>query len=52
MIGGDAAAKNKAKAGQAGDRPAMPTPEQMFGPVHRHQIDWFATVTTGLPGRG
>ncbi|GAA0413407.1 FAD-dependent monooxygenase [Microbispora corallina] len=40
MIGGDAAAKNKAKAGQAGERPVMPTPEQMFGPVHRHHIPW------------
>ncbi|MEV4623241.1 FAD-dependent monooxygenase [Asanoa sp. NPDC049573] len=44
MIGTDAAAKNKAKAGHAGDRPAMPTPEQMFGPVHRHRIDWYDTV--------
>ena len=45
MIGGDAAEKNKAKAGRAGDRPAMPTPEQMFGPVHRHHIDWYQSVT-------
>lgn len=44
MIGGDAAVKNRAKAGQAGDRPAMPTPEQMFAPVHRHHIDWQETV--------
>jgi hypothetical protein len=44
MIGGDAAAKNKAKAGQAGDKPAMPTPEEMFAPVHRHHIDWDQTV--------
>jgi 2-polyprenyl-6-methoxyphenol hydroxylase-like FAD-dependent oxidoreductase len=44
MIGGDAAAKNKAKAGHAGDIPAMPTPEQMFAPVHRHHIDWDQTV--------
>jgi 2-polyprenyl-6-methoxyphenol hydroxylase-like FAD-dependent oxidoreductase len=44
MIGGDAAAKNKAKAGQAGDRPVMPAPEQMFAPVHRHHIDWDQTV--------
>ncbi|MEU8274739.1 FAD-dependent monooxygenase [Microbispora bryophytorum] len=45
MVGGDAAAKNKAKAGQAGDRPAMPAPEQMFAPVHLHHIDWDAPVT-------
>jgi 2-polyprenyl-6-methoxyphenol hydroxylase-like FAD-dependent oxidoreductase len=44
VIGGDAAAKNKAKAGQAGDRPAMPAPEQMFAPVHRHHIDWDQIV--------
>lgn len=44
MIGAGAAAKNKAKAGQAGDKPAMPTPEQMFAPVHRHHIDWDETV--------
>jgi 2-polyprenyl-6-methoxyphenol hydroxylase-like FAD-dependent oxidoreductase len=44
LIGGNAAATNRAKAGQAGARPAMPTPEQMFGPVHRHHIDWHATV--------
>ncbi|MER6921982.1 FAD-dependent monooxygenase, partial [Streptomyces spiralis] len=44
MIGGDAAAKNKAKAGQAGDRPVLPTPEQMFAPVHRHHIDWDELV--------
>ncbi|NES26712.1 FAD-dependent monooxygenase [Micromonospora terminaliae] len=43
LIGGNAAATNRAKAGQAGG-PAMPTPEQMFGPVHRHHIDWHATV--------
>lgn len=45
LIGGNAAATNRAKAGQTGGRPAMPTPEQMFGPVHRHHIDWPATVT-------
>ncbi|MCP3783192.1 FAD-dependent monooxygenase [Micromonospora sp. A3M-1-15] len=44
LIGGNAAATNRAKAGQAGGRPAMPTPEQMFGPVHRHHIDWHATA--------
>ncbi|WP_225730814.1 MULTISPECIES: FAD-dependent monooxygenase [unclassified Nocardia] len=38
MIGGAAARTNQAKAG--GGRPAMPTPEQMFGPVHRYEIDW------------
>ncbi|MET7803749.1 FAD-dependent monooxygenase [Micromonospora chersina] len=48
LIGGNAAATNRAKAGQAGGPPAMPTPEQMFGPVHRHHIDWHATV----PGEG
>ncbi|KUJ65129.1 monooxygenase [Streptomyces albus subsp. albus] len=44
MIGAGAAAVNKVKAGQAGDTPAMPTPEQMFTPVHRHRIDWHETV--------
>ncbi|MBP2703257.1 FAD-dependent monooxygenase [Microbispora sp. RL4-1S] len=43
-IGGAAAATNRAKAGQAADRPAMPTPEQMFAPVHLHSIDWEDTV--------
>jgi 2-polyprenyl-6-methoxyphenol hydroxylase-like FAD-dependent oxidoreductase len=52
MIGGDAAAKNKAKAGQAGDKPVMPTPEQMFAPVHRHRIDWYETVTADPGNRG
>jgi 2-polyprenyl-6-methoxyphenol hydroxylase-like FAD-dependent oxidoreductase len=42
LIGGDAAAKNKAKAG--GGTPTMPTPEQMFGPVHKHHIDWDQPV--------
>ncbi|MGW5667941.1 FAD-dependent monooxygenase [Micromonospora sp. NPDC003776] len=45
LIGGNAAATNRAKAGQADAPRAMPTPEQMFGPVHRHHIDWQATVT-------
>ncbi|MCP2344518.1 2-polyprenyl-6-methoxyphenol hydroxylase-like FAD-dependent oxidoreductase [Nonomuraea roseoviolacea subsp. carminata] len=45
MISGGAAATNKAKSGQAGDKPAMPAPEQMFGPVHRHHIDWHETVS-------
>ncbi|MDX3235274.1 FAD-dependent monooxygenase [Streptomyces sp. ME03-5709C] len=45
MIGTDAAAKNRAKAGQASDTPAFPTPEQMFAPVHRHHIDWDEPVT-------
>ncbi|MFF4893176.1 FAD-dependent monooxygenase [Micromonospora chersina] len=44
LIGGNAAATNRAKAGQAGP-PALPSPEQMFGPVHRHLIDWDARVT-------
>ncbi|WP_330460794.1 FAD-dependent monooxygenase [Streptomyces sp. NBC_00820] len=44
MIGSDAAAKNKAKAGQAGAAPALPAPEQMFAPVHRHHIDWDEPV--------
>ncbi|MGW5199973.1 FAD-dependent monooxygenase [Streptomyces spiralis] len=44
MIGGDAAAKNKAKAGQSGGRPVFPTPEQMFAPVHHHHIDWDERV--------
>ncbi|MCP2335085.1 FAD-dependent monooxygenase [Actinomadura rupiterrae] len=41
-ITGDAQAKNKAKAGKAGDKPAFPTPEQMFAPVHKFQINWPA----------
>ncbi|WP_433256231.1 FAD-dependent monooxygenase [Streptosporangium sp. CA-135522] len=44
MVGGNAAATNKAKAGQAGGKPAMPTPEQMFAPLHRHHINWHETV--------
>lgn len=44
MIGGNAAATNKAKAGHAGDKPAMPSPEEMFGPVHCHQIAWHEEV--------
>ena len=46
MIGGNAAVINRAKAGQAGEKPAMPTPEQMFSPVHRYHIDWDATVSS------
>jgi 2-polyprenyl-6-methoxyphenol hydroxylase-like FAD-dependent oxidoreductase len=45
LIAGDAAAKNKAKAGKAEGSAAFPTPEQMFAPVHRHHIDWDAPVT-------
>lgn len=41
-ITGDAQRKNKAKAGKAGDKPSFPTPEQMFAPVHKFQIDWNA----------
>jgi hypothetical protein len=41
-IGGNAAATNRAKAGGPGDKAPMPRPEQMFGPVHRHRIDWDA----------
>ncbi|MYQ46564.1 FAD-dependent monooxygenase [Streptomyces sp. SID4985] len=44
MIGDDAAAKNKAKAGHAGGKPAFPTPERMFAPVHRHHIEWDEPV--------
>ncbi|WP_203236602.1 FAD-dependent monooxygenase [Nocardia panacis] len=44
-IGGNAAATNKAKAGQADAKPALPDPEQMFGPVHRHRIAWDESVT-------
>jgi hypothetical protein len=33
-----------AEVGQAGDRPAMPTPEEMFAPLHRHHINWHETV--------
>jgi 2-polyprenyl-6-methoxyphenol hydroxylase-like FAD-dependent oxidoreductase len=50
MISGDAAAKNKAKAGQAAARPVMPTPDQMFGPVHRHHIPWHKPVIAGDDG--
>jgi 2-polyprenyl-6-methoxyphenol hydroxylase-like FAD-dependent oxidoreductase len=42
MIGGNAAATNRAKAGAVDDKPRMPAPEQMFAPVHRHRIDWDA----------
>ncbi|MCW3815383.1 FAD-dependent monooxygenase [Micromonospora sp. DR5-3] len=45
LIGGNAAATNRAKAGQAASPPTLPSPEQMFGPVHRHLIDWDATVS-------
>ncbi|WP_369407182.1 FAD-dependent monooxygenase [Microtetraspora malaysiensis] len=45
VIAGDAAAKNKAKAGKAEGQAAFPTPEQMFAPVHRHHIDWDARIT-------
>ncbi|MFC4910316.1 FAD-dependent oxidoreductase [Actinomadura gamaensis] len=41
-VTGDAKAKNKAKAGKSGDKPAFPTPEQMFAPLHKFQIDWTA----------
>ncbi|MEV4257339.1 FAD-dependent monooxygenase [Spirillospora sp. NPDC049652] len=41
-ITGAAQNKNKAKAGKAGDRPSLPTPEQMFAPVHKFEIDWTA----------
>jgi 2-polyprenyl-6-methoxyphenol hydroxylase-like FAD-dependent oxidoreductase len=40
MIGGAAAQTNKAKAGQTETAAAMPSPEQMFAPVHRHHIVW------------
>ncbi|MEV5574907.1 FAD-dependent monooxygenase [Spirillospora sp. NPDC052269] len=43
-ITGDAQRKNKAKAGKTGDKPSFPTPEQMFAPVHKFQIDWNARV--------
>lgn len=42
MIGGAAAQTNKAKAG--GGQPSLPSPEQMFAPVHRFHIDWAETV--------
>jgi 2-polyprenyl-6-methoxyphenol hydroxylase-like FAD-dependent oxidoreductase len=43
-VSGNAAATNKAKAGQAGNTPALPDPAQMFGPLHHHHIDWHQTV--------
>jgi 2-polyprenyl-6-methoxyphenol hydroxylase-like FAD-dependent oxidoreductase len=43
MIGAGAAATNKAKAGDK-EAFAPPTPEQMFAPVHLHQINWNARV--------
>ncbi|MFJ5219309.1 hypothetical protein ACIP98_31935 [Streptomyces sp. NPDC088354] len=43
MVGTNAAAKNRAKAGQASDAPTFPTPEQMFAPVHRHHIAGTST---------
>lgn len=42
MIGGAAAKTNKAKAG--GEKPAVSSPEQLFGPVHRFRIDWEEKV--------
>jgi 2-polyprenyl-6-methoxyphenol hydroxylase-like FAD-dependent oxidoreductase len=44
MIGGAAAQTNKAKAGQTETVAALPSPEQMFAPVHRHHIDWNEPV--------
>jgi 2-polyprenyl-6-methoxyphenol hydroxylase-like FAD-dependent oxidoreductase len=44
LIAGDAAAKNRAKAGNSGGSFAPPSPEQMFAPVHRYRIDWDKTV--------
>jgi hypothetical protein len=44
MISGAAAKTNRAKAGKAAPGSGMPSPEQMFAPVHKHLIDWDAPV--------
>ena len=44
LIAGDAAAKNRAKAGTSGADFTPPAPELMFAPVHRYRIDWDRTV--------
>jgi 2-polyprenyl-6-methoxyphenol hydroxylase-like FAD-dependent oxidoreductase len=46
-IAASAARTNQKKAGEATTAApaAFPTAEQMFGPVHRHLIDWDQTVT-------
>jgi 2-polyprenyl-6-methoxyphenol hydroxylase-like FAD-dependent oxidoreductase len=46
MIGGAAGETNKAKAGKTDAAHVMPSPEQMFAPVHRHHIDWHEPVTS------
>jgi hypothetical protein len=42
MISCAAAKTNQAKAGMAAPGSGMPSPEQMFAPVHKHLIDWDA----------
>ena len=42
MISGAAAKTSQAKAGKAAPGSDMPSPEQMFAPVHKHLIDWDA----------
>jgi hypothetical protein len=44
MISGAVAKTNQAKAGKAAPGCGMPSPEQMFAPVHQHLIDWDAPV--------
>ena len=44
MISGAAAKTSQAKAGKAAPGSDMPSPEQMFAPVHKHPIDWDAPV--------
>jgi hypothetical protein len=44
LISGAAAKTNQAKAGKAAPGSGMPSPEQMFAPVHKHLIDWDAPV--------
>jgi 2-polyprenyl-6-methoxyphenol hydroxylase-like FAD-dependent oxidoreductase len=45
MIGGAATETNRAKAGQTETVSGVPSPEQMFAPVHRHHIEWREPVT-------
>ena len=39
LISGAAAKTNQAKVGKAAPGSGMPSPEQMFAPVHEHLID-------------
>ncbi len=44
MISGAAAKTNQAEAGKAAPGSGMPSPKQIFTPVHKHLIDWDAPV--------